>query len=156
MSDPFENYLRNEVVAVSKRLNINHVVLNYHERSYLFEEIIENFFSIKDYDFPLWAFVKDDVSMQDKDAWRWVEDFIGNEKVIMFFERNEDQNFILFDNGADLVNVLSESFLFTFYLTNSETDYLLIFNRYDFLVAAGAATSWLQHRKTLRDDPEAS
>ncbi|EKQ50589.1 MULTISPECIES: DUF6756 family protein [unclassified Clostridium] len=95
----------------------------------------------------LWEGFINEVSVQDKDAWQWIDKFIDNSEAIMFFNPLDEKRAFLFSNGKDVVETLSETYGFEFYLTNRTLDYLLCFNHHDVLIANGSAKEWLEQYK---------
>lgn len=100
----------------------------------------------------LWENMVDNVCVSNKDAWKWLGEFIGNSESIMFFNPPEERIAFVFLSGHDLVSVLSETYGFEFYITNNTLDYLMCFNHHDILIACGNAKSWLEKYKTPEYD----
>ena len=94
---------------------------------------------------PLWENLTDNIGINNSEAWKWIGDFIGNSKVIMFFDTTEEKSAFEFNCGNDVVAVLSETYNFEFYTTNYDTQYLLCFNHHDVLIACGKAVDWLKN-----------
>lgn len=95
----------------------------------------------------LWDDLTDYVYVNNSDAWSWINEYIGNTEVIMFFNESDEKKSFLFKNGDDLVAVLGETYGFEFYVTNKEKSYLLVFNHHDILMACGDAKNWLNTKK---------
>jgi hypothetical protein len=95
---------------------------------------------------PIWEHLTEQVAVQDADAWMWVGDYVGNNRTVILFNEVDETAMFEFEDGSQVVPVISESFLFEFYLTNPTSDYLISHNHHDFLIAAGSAISWLKDR----------
>jgi hypothetical protein len=135
--------IKSEILAASKILRIKTSELSQVDKKKLLLGISNKYTGVKNRDW-LWKYVKDVVSIANKDAWQWVENFIGDSKTIMFFNQSDDKSAFIFMNGHDVVKILGETFGFEFYLTNENTDYLLCFDHHDVLSAAGTAGEWLK------------
>ena len=92
---------------------------------------------------PLWERIKEDVSIQDPEAWRWLGTIPLGGRAVLFFEESEEPSGFMFDSAADVVSVLAESTGFEFYLTDEAMSFLAAFNHHDYLSATGAAAQWL-------------
>lgn len=95
----------------------------------------------------LWDNLTDYVYVNNSVAWSWINEYIGNTEVIMFFNESDEKKSFLFKNGDDLVAILGETYGFEFYVTNKEKSYLLVFNHHDILMACGNAKNWLNTKK---------
>ncbi|OPX44210.1 hypothetical protein CLHUN_17640 [Ruminiclostridium hungatei] len=101
---------------------------------------------------PFWENLIDYISINNKDAWLWIGELIGDTETIMFFNTSDEKAAFAFNNGDNVVSVLSETYGFEFYLTNRATEYLLCFNHHDVLIACGNAIKWLKKYKTPEND----
>lgn len=93
---------------------------------------------------PLWERVREDVSVRNPDAWRWISSVPLAGHAILFFEEHEEPVGFAFNSGADVVSALADSTGFEFYLTNDAMSFLLAFNHHDYLSATGDAAAWLR------------
>ncbi len=100
-----------------------------------------------DIKYPLWERLNDAKAKSDKQAWRWAEDFVGNESVLIFFNPTDEKSAYLLNSGKDVVSILGEMYSIEFYLTDLETSYFLCFNHHDVLLASGEAKLWLEEYK---------
>ena len=94
----------------------------------------------------LWENITDCCSINDSNAWQWINEFIGDKESILFFNENDERKAFLIVNGTDLVTILSETYGFEFYITNKKTTYLLAFNHHDYLIACGDSEKWLKSK----------
>lgn len=106
--------------------------------------IMEKYCRVKMH-WPLWERFNDFVGVIDKDAWQWLEEFIGSNKCILFFNPSDEKRAYLFKSGKEVVSVIEELFNVEFYVTNTETEYLLCFNHHNCLMALGNAIDWLEN-----------
>lgn len=94
----------------------------------------------------LWEILDDFAAVQDEHGWSYIGDFVQNKPCIMFISenRNDTRNggFII-RSGNDLTAILAESYGFEFYVTNTETDYLICFNDHNCLLGCGRAKKWV-------------
>ncbi|NLM35481.1 MAG: hypothetical protein GX206_08590 [Clostridiales bacterium] len=114
------------------------------------EEIINKVITIYargNIDRYIWERVTNEVAINHKDAWQWINTFISNSEAIMFFNPSDEKKAYRLSNGDDVVTILSETYGFEFYITNKEADYLLCFNHHDVLIACGSAKEWLREYK---------
>lgn len=95
----------------------------------------------------LWEGIVNDVAVNEKDAWQWINKFISDSEAIMFFNPADEKRVFSFSNGDDVVATLSETYGFEFYITNRVVDYILCFNHHDVLIACGKAKEWLEEYK---------
>lgn len=91
-------------------------------------------------------------SLHDPRGWSMVADFVGERPCLLGFEPDLERSAFEFRRGADLTAVLGECSGFVFYVCDEELSYLLCFNDHDYLIAVGAARSWL----TAISDPPIS
>lgn len=94
-----------------------------------------------------WEGLTGRASVQNKDAWQWVSEFIGHDRAVMLFMDRPDESGIVFETGACVVQTLWECTGFEFYLTDQQATYLLCFNHHDFLIGTGLAADWIKETK---------
>jgi len=132
-----------EILSSSQSQGIN-IIINTSEQSLeMLTQVREKYFVKSNTDI-LWENISESVSKQNKDAWRWVRDFVSIYPCIMFFNPIEAKSSIIFENGENLVSILEDTYHFEFYLTNQNTEYLICFNHHDVLIACGTAMIWLE------------
>lgn len=137
--------LINEIEIVADKLKISTGKLSIAATEELIKSIYMKYASDKKREL-LWENLVDTISVCNKDAWRWISDFIGDSDAIMFFNLADEKSSFLFSKGDDIVSILSETYGFEFYITNYNTEYLLCFNSHDYLIACGNAKQWLENR----------
>ena len=96
---------------------------------------------------PLWEVMVEDEALQDRYAWKLIQDFLPHEPGLLLFNPKDDASMFRFSDASDIFRVLSESYRFEFYITDEACSYLLCFNHHDFLIAAGGAVGWLKAKK---------
>jgi len=94
--------------------------------------------------FPLWENLKEASSISDEESWKLLEDFVGDNISIMFFNPNDEEGFYKIMNGKDVVSILGEMYNIEFYLTNEANSYLICYNHHDILIGSGEAKFWLE------------
>jgi hypothetical protein len=83
-------------------------------------------------------------SIADPRGWEAATEFIGDRPCIMLFNPFEEGVAFSFQSGRDVCEALANCSNFEFYLTDSETTFILAFNHHDCLFAVGeAAVKWL-------------
>jgi hypothetical protein len=92
----------------------------------------------------LWECLKDRLSVQNREAWQWIGEYLGNQPTMLIFDQWREPAGLFFENGAEIVLVLQEWLRRDFYLTNTTTSYLLCYNHHDYLIACGDAKAWLR------------
>lgn len=83
-------------------------------------------------------------SVQDSDAWQWIERFVGPMPCVLLFDVSEEAEMFHVPSGEALTSVLANSFGFEFYVTDMAADYLICFNHHDVLVCCGSARAWAE------------
>lgn len=114
--------LRDEVLAAASRVGIVVRELLEVERDPL-RWTIRNTFTHGRSSFVIWEDMKHAISVQDKNGWEYVAEFVGSTQVIMFFNKTDEQTMFLFEKGIDIVKVLADSYHFEFYLTDAGATY---------------------------------
>lgn len=79
------------------------------------------------------------------DSWKWINDFIQNRPVIVFFNPFSHSNFIRLNNGNIFADYYEEAWEDEFYITDKGVSFLLGYNHSQVLFAMGEAKSWLQN-----------
>jgi hypothetical protein len=145
--------IREQIITATKSQNIKIREIEIEEIEFLINQLKNKFATANDPSIVLpeeknvllWETLKDDESVRHKEAWRWLDDLIGNNESIMFFNPSDEATAFLFNKGDDIVSILNETFGFEFYLTNQDTEYLVCFNHHDVLIACGLARDWLNN-----------
>jgi hypothetical protein len=136
--------IKEEIEKTANTLNINITEISKEKTQLIVNQVIQKY-TEKKYGF-LWEKFVNDVYIQNVDAWLWLDEIIGHEETIMFFNPREEEIAFKFLSGKDIVKLFGETFYFEFYLTNETTDYVLCFNHHDFLIACGTAKEKLQKK----------
>ena len=134
-----------EIITAVNALNINCTEVDEKQSQEVIKRIIKKY-TTKNENTYLWEEIIDCVSVNNKDAWQWINDFIGDWEVILFFNSADEKKSFVFKNGEDLVSVLGETYGFEFYITNKDLTYLMCFNHHDILIASGIAKEWLKNK----------
>ncbi|MHC5748350.1 MAG: DUF6756 family protein [Nostoc sp.] len=88
-------------------------------------------------------------SINDSKGWSFIQDYVGENEVILFVNPDEEQEMWIIPSGKALTSILSETIGFPFYVTSRDTDYILCFDDHDCLIATGKSVEWICQ---LRDD----
>lgn len=138
--------IKEEIQSAANQLKIIAEEISTKESEEIINKVITSYTS-GNRDRYLWEGIINEVAINDKDAWQWINKFISNSEAIMFFNPSDEKKVYRFTNGDDVVAILSETYGFEFYITNRAVDYLLCFNHHDVLIACGNAKEWLKEYK---------
>lgn len=87
-------------------------------------------------------------SMGGADSWRCIGDFMKENTVILFFNKDWGGEFYEIENGRMFVPFYDEECGgIEFYITDSEASFLLAYNEAQCLIAMGTAADWLEGHK---------
>ncbi len=95
----------------------------------------------------LWENLNNSFSIKNANVWKWIDKILDKETIIMFFDLENESYAFKFNSARDVVDILSESFGFEFYLTNEESDYILCFNHHNFIIGVGSVVENLKKFK---------
>ncbi|WP_148039124.1 DUF6756 family protein [Brevibacillus gelatini] len=137
--------IKEQIFAASQMLNIPFRIMEDASKESIISSVMEKYCKVKSH-WPIWEKFSDFVGVSNKDAWQWIEEFVGSNKCILFFNPSDEKRAYLFESGQHVVSVIEELFNVEFYVTNEATDYLLCFNHHDCLMALGNAIDWLDTR----------
>jgi hypothetical protein len=143
--------IKEQIKSAANLLNVNIQEVQVSTTNNIVSQVIDKF-AAGNKGIPLWERLINYISIYNKDAWLWINELIGDNETIMFFNTSDEKAAFAFNNGDDVVSVLSDTYGFEFYLTNRAVDYLLCFNHHDVLVACGNAMKWIRKYKTPEHD----
>ena len=139
------NFIKNEILDGVKSLNIDSIEIS-HETFNLQRDFLENKFCKASSSSPfVWERLDNFYSIQSSEAWKLINKILGNEPIIMFFDKNSETSAFKFKSANDVVSILSECIGFEFYLTNEKSDFILCLNHHDYLIAVGPAVENLKN-----------
>lgn len=95
--------------------------------------------------FPIWENIVNRFSVCEKNAWKWLDEFIQLKETYLFFDSSDDPTFYIIHENQSITQFLAE-LPFVFYLTNENLDFLITQNDHDYLIASGTAESWLRDK----------
>jgi hypothetical protein len=87
--------------------------------------------------------LKDAQSIHNPKGWSFIQDYVGEEEIILFVNPDEEQDMWVIPSGSALTSILAETVGFPFYVTSRNTDYMISFDDHDCLIANGKATQWI-------------
>lgn len=90
-------------------------------------------------------------AVQHPDSWEWVNEFVGDEPVILFYDWPNERTMFR-THGKDVKAILANCFMFVFYITNESYDYLLAQNDHDYIIGAGTAKPWVESLAPRHDE----
>lgn len=134
------------ILEETNKIGISIRKLNNDERENLLYEIEKKYLNNKS-SLLMWERLQKYEALSDKDAWGYLKDYINNENCILFFNQEEDKEMFEVDSGYDMHTILSETYGYEFYITNSDCSYLLCFNHHDILYGAGDSQQWVLSMK---------
>lgn len=135
-----------EIITAVNILKINVVEISENQSQEIIKKIIKKYTTENENRY-LWEEIIDYFSVNNKEAWQWINEFIGDSEAIMFFNNSDERRSFIFKNGDDLVSVLRETYGFEFYITNKDFSYLICFNHHDVLITSGIAKQWLKNKQ---------
>lgn len=97
----------------------------------------------------MWEAIQDCTSVQSREAWQWIHEFVGARSCILLFDLDEEVEMLQVPSGMTLHRLLQNTFGFEFYVSDSEATYLIAFNHHDMLVCCGTAQEWIRTRTGL-------
>jgi len=138
-----ENIYSQQVITASTEVGISIVKFSASSAKSLEQEIYKRFTSDGSLNWNLWdrpnrAKCK---SVYAPEGWKWIADFVGENKCILFLN---DGGVFEFLNGRNLVEVIGETTIPEFNVTNPALDYVIVMNHHDYLIAFGTAITWLE------------
>jgi hypothetical protein len=142
------SYIKEEIVRVANFLDVNVLELPQYDTNLIVKQVATKYSDGKTGDF-LWEYFVKKISVCDRNAWKKLDQYIGNNEVVLFFNPSDESVAFKLNNGKALVDLIGESFGFEFYLTNQATDYVLCFNHHDYLIACGKSMEWLKKKHTI-------
>ncbi len=142
--------IHNDVVDAAKELNLKIVELPEGERENIRNSVAHKFAAGSVH--WLWEKLNSATSIRNGDAWRWIDDFIKGEPILLFFNFGDDKSMFLLYDYKHIVDLLGETSGFEFYITNPKNEFLICFNHHDYLIASGTAESWLAEIKLSRNN----
>jgi hypothetical protein len=137
-------YLADEIENAALNLNITVVNIDKKKNNEIRNKLAYSF--SQQPDFPekfSHQNLKNIQSFCDPKGWMLIQDYVKNNKVILFVNPDEEESMWLIPSGNALTLILSETIGFPFYVTSFEADYLLCFDDHDCLIATGKAVEWL-------------
>ena len=133
----------NEIIKIAKELNIEISVINRTEpQGESVIKAVSNFGEAGTY--PLWDNLKNWIGITHSEGWKLIGDFLNDElQILMFFDGIDDNRIIQINNSNDYLLLLENTYHFTFYLTNEESEFLVCYNDHENIVVSGVAKKWL-------------
>jgi hypothetical protein len=141
-------YLSNEIQDIISKLKLSVTIVN-KNRSFELKKKLAKKYSI-DKQRPQilsWQNLENAESHHDSDGWKLLENFVGEEEVLLFLNPEDEQIMWKFNNGTDLELLLSESTGFPFCIISEKANYILCFEDHDCLVGVGEAVSWIKEQR---------
>ncbi|ONI37642.1 hypothetical protein AN639_09475 [Candidatus Epulonipiscium fishelsonii] len=139
-------YIYKELIITKNILGINFTELCEKQTKELKKGIDEKYITTNAKDMFKWQNIKNYFAIQNGIAWKWISEFIGDKENIIFFNESDEKIAFLFYSSYDLINILSETSGFEFYVTDRSLSYLICCNHHDYLIVAGKAKKWLMNR----------
>lgn len=91
-----------------------------------------------------WSCLRDYAAVQHPEAWRWLEEFVGDEPVFLLPDASDESAVFAIGSGRSTINLLGECSHFVFYIADGGFTYLVCENQHDFLFGAGGARAWVE------------
>lgn len=141
--------IKKQLLEFSNQNNVSVKILSEDEKAVIFQKVKKKYIREKAkigysiFEALKYEYVGTDVA----DSWKWLEDFIKNKSIIVFFNDSEEKNCYEFDDGKAFVDFYNNIPLIEFYIVDVELTYLLAYNHSQCLVAMGKAADWLEKYK---------
>ena len=116
------------------------------EESNLFRKKFQEKYTEGQIYFAMWEYIYPRYSVRQQDAWEWLDEFIQQQETYILFDKSQQPNVFIFEQGQSLVHFLSEFPDYICYFTNKNLDYCLCQNDSDYLIASGTAIEWLRQK----------
>jgi len=147
-------FLANEIENAASELGIAISKLDTDEMHKIRKKLAERFSTEPEFPGRLsYQNLKDRQSIHDQEGWSLIEKFVGESKVILFVNPDQEKYMWLIPSGKALTSILSETIGFPFYVTSKEADYMLCFDDHDCLIATGKAIEWIRQLRDERSLP---
>lgn len=138
--------MEQELIDYYKKIDLDYYILTAEEKNHI-KQMIERLYIRKNakYGFSLFDMLKigESVAVNFYDSWSWINDFIKDKKVIVFFDYKEGE-YIELSNGSAFIEFYDNCPKDEFYMTDTEGNYLLGYNHSHCLFAMGIAADWLE------------
>ncbi len=140
--------VRQDILDAAKKHNVVIKELDYESGNKLRMDIAKKYTGGIRYKSFLWDHLIDSAHAGQAESWMWIDDFLKNNKTILFFNEGEGDEKTIFEitKGEEIIKILSEANYFEFNLTDYSTSYLICYSHHQTLSAAGEAKEWLQSR----------
>jgi hypothetical protein len=96
--------------------------------------------------FPMWEHIHPRYSVREKDAWKWLDEFIQFQETYILFDRRDDPIVYILPENQSITKFHSEFPRFVCCQTNKNLDYVLTQNDSYYLIASGTAIDWLRQK----------
>ena len=144
-------YLANEIESAASATSIILLKLSIEDVFGIRKKLAQRFSIEPEFPWRLsYQNLKDTQSICDEKGWSYIQDYVGEEKVVLFVNPDEEKDMWIVRSGSALTSILSETFGFPFYVTSSEADYILCFDDHDCLIANGKAVEWIYQIRDRR------
>ncbi|NJL77645.1 MAG: hypothetical protein HC836_35460 [Richelia sp. RM2_1_2] len=145
-------YLADEIENAASELGITLSKLHIGEVLEIRKKLAENFSIEPEFPWRLsYQNLKNTQSIHHSKGWSFIQDYVGEEEIILFVNPNEEKDMWIIPSGSALTSILGETIGFPLYVTSRDTDYMLCFDDHDCLIANGKAVEWI--RKLSPDHP---
>ena len=116
------------------------------ESIFLRNKVSNKFTNKEETDSLFWESLTNSFDIRDKDAWKWLDEFIQLKEFYLYFDKSSDSTVYIFPENQSFTKFLSEFPGYVFYITNENLDFLICFNDSHYLIALGTAESWLRNK----------
>jgi len=103
--------------------------------------------------YPFWDNLAKWVGVDYAFSWEWLPDLIRGTTIYLFTDQDDlKEEVFIIDNGDCLPEIMEACSGFTFYITDSECNYLVCYNDHDNLIASGTAIDWLLNFEIVKNN----
>lgn len=133
-------YLADEIENAASELGITLLKLPIEEVFEIRKKLAQRFSIEPEFPWRLsYQNLKNTKSICDSKGWSYIQDYVGEEKVILFVNPDQEKDMWIVPSGSALTSILSETVGFPFYVTSPDADYIICFDDHDCLIAIGKA-----------------
>jgi len=135
---------KTEIINGCEKLNIKYLMTNDADAINLKSKVFNKFTSSGKSSHRLFESMINDVSYRGSEPLLLLRDYPYKNKVFVFYDKREGDDVFQFSSLQEFLCVYDECALFTFYITDSDFNFLISYTSEESLVCSGFAADWLE------------
>jgi len=136
-------FIKQQLIDAARTLGADLAVLDPDESLIVRRELAAKF-AVEGATTIHWRCLRDYSAIQHPEAWRWLEEFLEDERVFLLPEAEDEPAVFTVESGRRAIDLLGECSPFGFYIADRPFTYLVCENEHDFLFGCGAAKAWVE------------